>query len=240
MDTMRKPDTSFSWNRYADATLAGLAPLIPIPVLDLLVESFFLRRMPSRIAKSRHRRLSPDVVKILNQGEAGCLHGCLTLPFGALLELIKLVSRKLLYFLSVKQATDQISYYWHEAFLIDYMLAMGHLDRVETARAGRQAMRQVMHATTTSPLLQSAPYPEWFRKCRGSSKGLRPDSGVEQLFGLSGALSCPVRAGLCGHSPAPGGTDGHARLSMAFFYRLRRLATNSSYNNRMCSSGFWW
>jgi hypothetical protein len=156
MDTMRKPDTSFSWNRYADATLAGLAPLIPIPVLDLLVESFFLRRMPSRIAKSRHRRLSPDVVKILNQGEAGCLHGCLTLPFGALLELIKLVSRKLLYFLSVKQATDQISYYWHEAFLIDYMLAVGHLDRVEKARTGRQAMRQVMHATTTSPLLQLA------------------------------------------------------------------------------------
>lgn len=156
MSTVPQPDTSFSWNRYAAATLAGLAPLIPIPLLDLAVESFFRRRMPSRIAKSRNRRLSPAVIKILNQGEAGCLQGCLSLSFGALLELIKLVSRKLLYFLAVKQATDQIGYYWHEAFLIDYMLFSGHLDRVETARMARQAMRRVMQTTTTSPLLHLA------------------------------------------------------------------------------------
>jgi hypothetical protein len=156
MARMPRPDTSFSWNRYADATLAGLTPLIPIPLLDLTFESFFRRRMPSRIAKSRHRRLSPAVIRILNQGEAGCLQGCLTLPLGAILELIKLLSRKLLYFLSVKQATDKISYYWHEAFLIDYMLLLGYLDHVETARTARQAMRQVMDSTTTSPLLQLA------------------------------------------------------------------------------------
>jgi hypothetical protein len=96
------------------------------------------------------------VANVLNRGEGTCLESCLTLPIKAIFELIKRLSRKILYFLAVKEATDKVSYYWHEAFLIDYMLLSGHLDDVETAEIARQAMHQAMRGTKTSPFLYLA------------------------------------------------------------------------------------
>ena len=43
MDTNLSTLPRFDWLRYADATFAGLALLIPIPLLDVAFECFFRR-----------------------------------------------------------------------------------------------------------------------------------------------------------------------------------------------------
>jgi hypothetical protein len=157
MTTMseHKPQTAFDWALYADATFAGLSPLIPIPLLDLAFEWFFKRRMLSSISKRRGQRLDPAVYQTMNRGE-GCAQGCLLWPLKLVFTLLKRISRKILYFLTIKEATDQLSYYWHRAFLLNYMLALGHLDNVESAETARQALDKVLDTPDTSPLHQFA------------------------------------------------------------------------------------
>jgi hypothetical protein len=147
-----EPRTAFTWPVYADATLAGLSVLIPIPLVDWLFERFFRQRMPVTITRYRGRRQPPEIVQALNRSSEGCLGSCLLLPFKALLIFIMRLSRKILYFLTVKEATDQLSYYWHQAFLIDYMLLAGHLDNEASTEIARAAMDQVLAQTGTSPL----------------------------------------------------------------------------------------
>ena len=149
--------TEFEWAIYADATFAGLSILIPIPGLDWAFEHYFRTRMPRAIARHRGQALQPEVIKALNQRPSqGWLKGCLTLAVQAIIWLIKRISRKILYFLTVKEATDMVSYYWHQAFLFDMMLAKNQLAQEETALLARQAMDDVLQTVTISPLLQLA------------------------------------------------------------------------------------
>jgi hypothetical protein len=150
-----KPQTSFDWPMYADATFAGLSPLVPIPLLDLAFEWLFKRRMLGSIARRRGRKLDPAVYQTMNRGQ-GCREGCLLWPIKLIFVLLKRISRKLLYFLTIKEASDQLSHYWHRAFLLDYMLALGHLDSPETAAIARQALDKVLNTPDTSPLHQFA------------------------------------------------------------------------------------
>jgi hypothetical protein len=150
-----KPQTTFDWAIYADATFAGLSPLIPIPLLDLAFEWFFKRRLLGSITRRRGRPLQPAVYQTMNRGE-GCAEGCLLWPVKLIFVLLKRISRKLLYFLTIKEATDQLSHYWHRAFLLDYMLALGHLDTPESAEIARQALDKVLSTPDTSPLHQFA------------------------------------------------------------------------------------
>lgn len=142
--------TDFDWSRYADATLAGLSVLIPIPFVDDAFESFFRKRIPGAVASSRGRPISGEVRAVLEEEDAG-RGGCATLPARMVIGLFKRLSRKLLYFLTVKQATDRLSYYWYRAFLMDHMLASGHLDSPDTARVAHQAMEELL-ASTAGPL----------------------------------------------------------------------------------------
>ena len=153
-----QPYTKFEWPIYADATLAGLAILIPIPGIDWLFETFFKRRMPRAIIRHRQQEVAPPIITILNKdpNAKGCWRSCLTLPIWGLIALIKKLSRKILYFLTVKEATDKTSYYWSQAFLIDYMLLAGYLKNTESAQLAHQAMARVLEANATSPLLQLA------------------------------------------------------------------------------------
>lgn len=157
MTNLPEPRTEFSWSIYRNATLAGLAVLIPIPIIDWIFEEFFRRRIPGSIARRRDQPLDPVVISTLNKNDEGCGSTCLMLPIMGIFMLLKSISRKLLYFLTVKEATDKISYYWHQAFLIDYMLLLNHLDDPASAQTARLAMRQVLKtAAGTSPLLQLA------------------------------------------------------------------------------------
>ncbi len=143
--------TDFDWSRYADATLAGLSVLIPLPFVDDAFETFFRKRIPGAVAQSRGRAISSEVRAVLEEQDAARRGGCATLPGRLVIGLFKRLSRKLLYFLTVKQASDRLSHYWYRAFLMDYMLAAGHLEDAGSARVAHQVMEQVL-ASTPAPL----------------------------------------------------------------------------------------
>ena len=179
-----EPRTDFNWGIYADATLAGLSILIPIPLLDMLFEDFFRSRMPGSVARCRGRSLAPEIVTLLNRSDEGCIEGCLLLPFKLTYELVKRLSRKLLYFLTIIDASDRVSYYWHRAFLIDYALLRGHLDTTELTARSRCAMRWMLQNTQVSPLWQFARQfvgnsRHIFRSLRLARRG-QTDSVIEQ------------------------------------------------------------
>ncbi len=156
MPTSVRPRTGFDWTMYADATLAGLATLIPLPFVDDLFEAYFRRRMPGAIARSRGRVLPPAAVAALRaERRRSLLQSCLLLPVTLTVGLLRRLSRKLLYFLTIKAAAEKLSHYWHRAFLLDYMLAAGHLETEASVAAARQAMDEVL-ATTQGPLTQLA------------------------------------------------------------------------------------
>ena len=172
------PNTEFEWRIYADATFAGLAVLIPIIGLDWAFEEFFRRRMVVSIAKYRGYNLAPFASQSLNTSDSTCLQSCLMLPIILTYGLLKKLSRKILYFLTIKEATDKLSYYWHRAFLIDYMLLVGHLETEDSVLVARQAMDEVLENTITSPLHQLA------RRVIGSAKHIlrtlrRAQKGIE-------------------------------------------------------------
>ncbi|MCA9969188.1 MAG: hypothetical protein KC425_03180 [Anaerolineales bacterium] len=156
MDTNLSTLPRFDWLRYADATFAGLALLIPIPLLDVAFEWFFRRRMVRTIAARHGRSLSPEVVRLVNRSPDAWWQGCLLAPLKLLILFLKRLSRKLLYFLTVKEATDQLGHYWHRAFLLDHMLRQGHLDDAQRAETAVAAMETVLDTRTTSPLNQLA------------------------------------------------------------------------------------
>ena len=148
-------EEKFDWAIYADATLAGLAILIPIPLLDVLFEWLFKRRMPQTIAKRNGRILSPETVRQLNRSNVSCL-GCLLWPLELVWLLLKRTYRTILYFLTIKDATDNLSYYWHRAYLLDLIMQRGDLDGVEESALAAEALHQVLNNLTTSPLTQLA------------------------------------------------------------------------------------
>jgi hypothetical protein len=152
MNEIPEPCLEFDWRVYDNATFAGLAPLIPIPVVDWAFEEFFRRRIARGIARHRGAPLSPEVISELNR-TGGCAAACLALPVKLLWELVKGTLHTILYFLSIKAATDRLSRYWHYAFLVDCTLRQGHLDDVRSARLARRAMTLSLSEASTSPMI---------------------------------------------------------------------------------------
>jgi hypothetical protein len=148
-------DEKFDWAIYVDATLAGLAILIPIPLVDLLFEWLFKRRMPQAIARRNGRTLSPETVRQLNRSNFSCM-GCLLWPLELVWLLLKRTYRTILYFLTIKDATDKLSYYWHRAYLLDLMMERGDLSGPEESALAAEALQQVLDNLTISPVTRLA------------------------------------------------------------------------------------
>lgn len=145
------PLPPFDWRVYADATGAGLARLVPLPLVDRALECLFCRRIPGSILRARG--LSCDAPTRRELGRCApwwprlTRRGCLLAPFILLRMLLSRISRKLLYFLTLREASRSLVLYWFRATLIDHMARSGHLDdpvRCERAMAGfRQALATV-------------------------------------------------------------------------------------------------
>ena len=149
--------TDFDWLVYADATFAGLAVLIPIPFVDALLEEYFRRRMPRDIARRRGRTLSPSVLRIINRRRGdGCLAGCLMLPLELIIYVLRNIYRTVVYVLSVYDASEKLSHYWHRAFLLNYMIGRGHLDSTARAEIAAHALHRTLDSAQTSPMLNLA------------------------------------------------------------------------------------
>lgn len=146
-----QPRTTFDWLLYVDATLAGLAILFPIPLVDVFLEWLFKRRIPQAVARRNDRKLDPETLQLFRQEPWSCT-GCLLAPVALVILFLKRLYRTLLYFLTVKEASDKLSHYWHQAFLIDFMVRRGDLDNADEARPAIEAMRLVLAQHETSPL----------------------------------------------------------------------------------------
>ncbi|MCB8946306.1 MAG: hypothetical protein H6658_21385 [Ardenticatenaceae bacterium] len=153
---MTEPRTKFDWLIYADATFAGLSILIPIPLLDVLFEQIFRRRMPGAIGRRNGRSLPKPTIQELNRLPPGCLQSCLGWPILIILTFLKRLYRTILYFLTLKDASDNLSHYWHRAFLLDYIIRAGYVDNPATVPLAAEALRQILDEITTSPLSQLA------------------------------------------------------------------------------------
>jgi hypothetical protein len=112
--------------------------------------------MPGAIARRNGRQLQPQVVQRLNRGRFGCWPGCFMWPVTLVIQFIKRLYRTVLYFLTVKAAADRLSYYWHRAFLLDYMIRRGDLGDAAQAELATAALEQVLADADASPITQLA------------------------------------------------------------------------------------
>jgi hypothetical protein len=153
--TTRRDAGGFDWRVYSDATCAGLSALIPIPLVDLVFEGYFRRRMPATIARVRGRDLDRwDRIRLgRGHGVLVSVAGCLAIPVMAVRYVLRRLWRKIIYIFAVADATGLVSEYWHRAYLLDHTISAGHFapeaDRDRAVRAFGQALREA----DTSPLL---------------------------------------------------------------------------------------
>ena len=144
----------FEWAVYADATCAGLSALIPLPLVDLVFETIFRRRMPGKISKARGSEVLPRTKIQLARPLNGSLSwsGCLAVPFMVVRYILRRLWRKIIYIFAVKDATTALTEYWHRAFLIDHMIRAGHLAPGTDTELAIRVFRQVLHEVDPSPL----------------------------------------------------------------------------------------
>ncbi len=130
----------------SDGVLTGLCPLIPIPLLDDFARDLLRKRLVARLATESGTAMAGAEAKILACGyqppdAAGCARGCLRMallrPIVFLITLIfRRITRKVLFFLTLKDAVDTFSETFHEAYLLRHVLALGILR--EPALAGAE------------------------------------------------------------------------------------------------------
>jgi hypothetical protein len=152
---LEPPNPKFEWVVFADATCAGLSVLIPLPLVDLLFETIFRRRIPGTISKARGRDVEPAVRRRLARpvtASALSWSGCLVVPFAVLRYILRRLWRKIIYILAVKDATAALTEYWHRAFLTDHMIRIGHLDEGADTDLAVKVFRRVLRDIDPSPL----------------------------------------------------------------------------------------
>jgi hypothetical protein len=145
-------EARFDWRIFADATCAGMSALIPIPLVDLLFEAFFRRRIAPTVARARGIDLDPHARRGLGRGRLDFLGGCLGLPFKLVRYVIKKLWRKVIYVFTVADAAGQISVYWHRAYLIDHIVRAGHASPGVDIERAIQVFGAVLEEADTSPV----------------------------------------------------------------------------------------
>ncbi|MEK6411003.1 MAG: hypothetical protein AABN34_29120 [Acidobacteriota bacterium] len=132
------------------AVLTGLTPLIPVPIVDDLVKSYFQRRLVRELTRVYAITLTEQEMKTLaDDPGSGCLAGCLG---GALLLPFKLIFRKLFFFLEWKRAADTVSRTFHQGYLLDCALNEGWFRGQRNAFELRAAIDAVCREVGTGPV----------------------------------------------------------------------------------------
>lgn len=132
------------------AVLTGLTPLIPVPIVDDLVKSYFQRRLVRELSRvCAINPTEPEIRTLADDPSSGCLAGCLG---GALLLPFKLIFRKLFFFLEWKRAADTVSRTFHHGFLLDCALKEGWFPGKRNAFELRAAIDAVCREVGTGPV----------------------------------------------------------------------------------------
>ena len=170
---MPAPDNSSSQILVSHAVLTGLTPLIPVPLVDDLFLSYFMRSMVRKLAAHHGKQLSSSEIETLvSQPGRGCALGCIGT---VLLYPIKKIFRKIFFFLEWKRAADTISRTYYVGYLLDTALSGGKLGAANSDAARvRTAMDTVLLRTNTSLINRAA------LEVVGQSKGLL--TGLVQLL----------------------------------------------------------
>jgi len=147
-------ESVFDWRIYADATCAGLSVLIPLPLVDIVFETIFRRRIPGTISKARESQIDVATRHALARpvNDSPFLSGCLAVPVAVGRYIIRRLWRKIIYIFSVKDSTTALTEYWHRAFLIDHMVRAGHLDPGADSDLAVGVFRHVTQEIDPSPL----------------------------------------------------------------------------------------
>jgi hypothetical protein len=153
------------------AVLTGLTPLIPVPLVDDLVKSYFRKRLVRSLAAGAGRALGDEELDALaSESGGGCLGGCVA---SVLVYPLKAVFRKLFYFLEWKRAVDLTSRTYHFGYLVGHALrrregAPSLLD-AHGARAVSDAIEAVCREAPIKPLESAVG--GTFRKSKGVLRG---------------------------------------------------------------------
>lgn len=129
---------SFDWIIYRDATLAGLATLLPVPYVDDAIEGRFRRQMPTSIAARRGDSLSPATVKALNERPSSWpdkVKSAIFWPLKLPQRWFIRFWRKAVYVLTIRRTVDTLAHYWRRAFLLDHMICAGYIGAQQNDRA---------------------------------------------------------------------------------------------------------
>src|SRR5215213_5158515 len=149
------------------AVLTGLTPLIPVPLVDDLVKSYFRKRLVRSLAASAGRALGEEELDALaSESGGGCVSGCVGT---VVVYPLKAVFRKIFYFLEWKRAVDLTSRTYHFGYLVGHALrrrgdAPSLLD-AHGARAVSEAIEAVCREAPIKPLESAVG--STFRKSKG-------------------------------------------------------------------------
>jgi hypothetical protein len=152
---IRNSKSDIDWRIYADATCAGLSVLIPLPLVDIVFETVFRRRIPGTISKVRRREIALEVRRRLGRSLDGplSLSGCLAIGVAAVKYVLRRIWRKIIYIFAIKDATMALTEYWHRAFLIDHMVRAGHLEPGADTELALEVSRDVLRSIDPGPLM---------------------------------------------------------------------------------------
>jgi hypothetical protein len=145
----------FEWRVYSDATFAGLSALIPLPIVDVVFEWIFRRRMPEAIAETNQRQLDRgDRIRLgRGHGQLVSLAGCLAIPVSIVRYVIKKLWRKIIYVFAVADAANLTSEYWHRAYLLDHVISAGHLEPEADSDRAIEVFMQTLREVDTRALV---------------------------------------------------------------------------------------
>ena len=104
------------------AVLIGLTPLIPIPILDDLVKSFFYKSLVRTLATRYKLSLNDIEIDILTEDRGRGIKGCL---IGTLEYIVKSLIRKLTVVLEWRRAIDLVTHAYYFGYLLDYAFQQG-------------------------------------------------------------------------------------------------------------------
>ena len=144
------PDSANQRLIITHAVLTGLTPLIPVPIVDDLVKSYFQRRLVRQLTHAYAIiQGEQDIVTLADDPSSGCVAGCLG---GALLLPFKLIFRKVFFFLEWKRAVDTVSRTLHQGYLLDCAIKEGWFPGQRNALELRAAIDAVCREVGTGPV----------------------------------------------------------------------------------------
>lgn len=135
------------------AILVGMTPLIPLPFLDDMAQSYFERRMIEQLAQAHQLSLTEENLDDLGAppDPMGCVKGCLVT---LLIYPLKKLLRKVFFFLEIKRTIDLISVTYARGHVLDRVLARGLCAPVgpHSPKQVRTAADRALARIGTSPI----------------------------------------------------------------------------------------